>query len=81
MGQAAEVKVEYTHNDLYSVNVVNPFTDEIIQAFVTDPDIEPGTTLAELKVQRASTYADKDFTGRRKARSSQTFTDASVRRG
>lgn len=75
-GQAAEVKVEYTHNDLYSVNVFDPITDEIIQAFVTDQDIEPGTTLAELKVLRASTYADKGFTGRRKAKSSPTVTRA-----
>lgn len=75
-GQPAEVKVEYTHNDIYSVNVVDPLTDEIVRAFVTDPDISLGTTLAEFKVQRASTYADKGFTGRRTAKSSPTVTRA-----
>lgn len=75
-GQAAQVTVEYTHNDLHSINVVDPITDEIFQAFVTDPDIKQGTTLAELKVLRASNYANKGFTGRRNAKSSQTVINA-----
>ncbi|MGF2734488.1 hypothetical protein [Marinobacter sp. DUT-1] len=75
-GQTAQVTVEYTHNDLHSINVVDPITDEIFQAFVTDPDIKQGTTLAELKVLRASTYANKGFTGRRNAKSSQTVINA-----
>lgn len=77
-GQAAEVVVEYTHNDVYSVNVVDPITEEIFQAVVVDPDIEPGTTLAELKVSRPSTYANKGFTGRRCAKSSPTFIKANA---
>lgn len=76
MGQPAEVQVQYTPNDIHSVNVVDPFTDEIFQAFVTDDDILPGTTLAELRVQRVSTYANKGFTGRRNAHSSQTVINA-----
>tara|TARA_R110002124_G_scaffold63508_1_gene174049 strand:- start:385 stop:828 length:444 start_codon:yes stop_codon:yes gene_type:complete len=76
MGQSAEVQVQYTHNDVHSVNVVDPITDEVFRAFVSDPNIKPGTTLAELKVQQGSTYANKGFTGKRTARSSQTFTNA-----
>lgn len=75
-GYPAQVTVEYTDNDVYSVNVVDPITDDIFQAFVTDPDIEPGTTLAELKVLRTKTYTNKGFTGRRNARSSQTVINA-----
>lgn len=76
MGRPAEVQVEYTHNDVHSVNVVDPITDEVFQAFVSDLDIKPGTTFAELKAQRGSTYANKGFTGRRKSRSSLTVTNA-----
>lgn len=77
-GQAAEVVVEYTHNDVYSVNVFDPITEEIFEAVVVDPDIEPGTTLAELKVLRPSIYANKGFTGRRRAKSSPTFIKANA---
>jgi len=77
-GGAAEVKVEYTHNDVHSVNVFDPILEEFFQAFVTDPDIEQGTTLAELKVLRPSTYANKGFTGKRNARSSQSVISANA---
>lgn len=77
-GQAPEVMVEYTHNDVYSVNVVDPITEEVFKAVVVDEDIEPGTTLAELKVSRPSSYANKGFTGRRRAKSSPTFINANA---
>ncbi len=77
-GQTAEVMVEYTHNDVYSVNVVDPFTEKVFKAVVVDQDIEPGTTLAELKVSRPSTYTNKGFTGRRRAKSSPTFINANA---
>lgn len=77
-GQAPEVMVEYTNNDVYSVNVVDPITEEVFEAVVTDPDIERGTTLAELKVSRPSTYTNKGFTGRRRAKSSPTFINANA---
>ncbi|WP_166267129.1 DDE-type integrase/transposase/recombinase [Marinobacter caseinilyticus] len=75
-GEPAEVTVQYTHNDLSSVNVVDPFTDDIIQAFVTDTRIEQGTSLSEWNALRRSTYADKGFTGKRKAKSSRTVRNA-----
>ena len=77
-GQAAEVMVEYTHNDVYSVNVVDPFTQKVFKAVVVDQDVEPGTTLAELKVSRPSAYTNKGFTGRRRAKSSPTFINANA---
>lgn len=77
-GEAAEVMVEYTHNDVHSVNVVDPITEKIFKAVVVDQDIEPGTTLAELKVSRPSTYTNKGFTGRRRAKSSPTFINANA---
>ena len=76
MGQPAEVQVQYTHNDVHSVNIVDPFTDEIFQAFVTEDNIPKGTTLAEWKVRCGSTYSNKGFTGRRKPKSSPTVTRA-----
>ena len=77
-GQAAEVMVEYTHNDVHSVNVVDPITEKVFKAVVVDQDIEPGTTLAELKASRPSTYTNKGFTGRRRAKSSPTFINANA---
>lgn len=77
-GQVAEVMVEYTHNDVYSVNVVDPFTEKVFKAVVVDQDVEPGTTLAELKVSRPSAYTNKGFTGRRRAKSSPTFINANA---
>lgn len=77
-GQVAEVMVEYTHNDVYSVNVVDPFTEKVFKAVVVDQDVEPGTTLAELKVSRPNAYTNKGFTGRRRAKSSPTFINANA---
>lgn len=74
--QPAEVKVEYSHNDISRVNVIDPFSDESFSVPVTERDIELGTTAAEWRARRPSTYTNKGFTGQRKARSSQTFIDA-----
>ncbi|MCM0613740.1 transposase [Marinobacter sediminum] len=76
MNEPAEVQVEYTHNDISRINVIDPLSDEVFSAFVTDQDIEPGTTHAEWKARRASHYADKGYTGPRKARSSRAIINA-----
>jgi transposase InsO family protein len=76
MNQPAKVQVEFTHNDISQVNVIDPFSDDIFPVYVTDADIGPGLTHAEWRARRKSTYANKGFTGQRKAKSSRTFINA-----
>lgn len=75
-GLPAEVTVQYTNNDLYSVTVIDPFTDELIPAFVTDPDISPGTSLGEFNRLRSKTYRDKGYTGQGRASPSRGTIEA-----
>ncbi|PXX93235.1 hypothetical protein DIT71_00035 [Marinobacter vulgaris] len=75
-GFEPEVTVQYTYNDVSSVNVIDPETDEIIQAFVTDESIPAGMSYAELEVRRGRTYKDKGFTGKPRAKSSKTVQEA-----
>lgn len=76
LGKEPVVRVEYTHSNVQSVNVVDPFTDEIIEAFVNDPSIPVGMTEAEFRAKYKSHYQDKGFRGRRTTKSSKTVKDA-----
>lgn len=75
-GLPAEVTVQYTNNDLYSVTVIDPFTDELIPAFVTDPHVGPGTSLGEFKRLRSKMYRDKGYTGQGRAKPSKGTIEA-----
>jgi len=76
LGKEPVVRVEYTHSNVQSVNVVDPFTDEIIEAFVNDQSIPFGMTEAEFRAKHKSQYGDKGFRGRRTTKSSKTVRDA-----
>jgi putative transposase len=75
-GKEPVVRVEFTHSNIQSVNVVNPFTDEIFEVCVNDPKIPVGMTEAEFKVTHKPYYGDKGCTGRRATKSSKTVKDA-----
>jgi transposase InsO family protein len=75
-GRVPEVTVQYTYNDVSSVNVIDPETEEIIQAFVTDERVPAGMSYAELEARRGRTYKAKGFTGKPRAKSSKTVLEA-----
>lgn len=75
-GLPAEVTVQYTNNDLYSVTVIDPFTDELIPAFVTDPAVSPGTSLGEFNRLRPKMYRNKGYTGQGRAKPSRGTIEA-----
>jgi len=75
-GFEPEVTVQYTYNDISSVNVIDPETDEIIQAFVTDERIPIGMSYAEHEARGGRRYTAKGFTGNPRAKSSKTVLEA-----
>jgi len=70
------VRVEYTHSNIQSVNVVDPFTDEIFEVCVNDWRIPVGMTEAEFRVKHKPHYKDKGATGPRATKSSRTVKEA-----
>lgn len=75
-GCVPEVTVQFTYNDVSAVNVIDPETGEIIQAFVNDERVPAGMSYAEFEARRGRTYKAKGFTGKPRAKSSKTVLEA-----
>jgi hypothetical protein len=59
------VRCRYSDTDVYSITVIDPFTEHAFEVTTTHPDISPGTTLAEFEVKNPSTYKNKGYSHKR----------------
>jgi len=59
------VSCRYSDTDVYTITVIDPFTEQAFEVTTTHSDITPGMTLAEFAVKNPSTYKNKGFSHKR----------------
>ena len=79
MGEDPQVVCEYSPNDISTINVVDPFTDEIFVAYAKDKRVHEQMSLAEFQAKYSKPKNKKGYGRSRVAKNSAVIQEAKGR--